>query len=90
MGTLEGRIAVVTGGAAGVGRGIASELAHGGARVFVTGRSIQDASAMTRGSLKFVVTIERMTKSRLHSRAWIRMLAQSTFSLTTFGVAMSG
>src|ERR1700684_2878741 len=41
MRTLEGRIAVVTGGAAGVGRGIASELAYCGARVFVTGRSIQ-------------------------------------------------
>jgi len=27
---------------AGVGRGIASELAHAGARVFVTGRSVQD------------------------------------------------
>ena len=41
MGTLEGRIAVITGGTAGVGRGIASELAHCGARVFVTGRSIE-------------------------------------------------
>ena len=42
MRTLEGRIAVVTGGKAGVGRGIANELAHCGARVFVTGRSAQD------------------------------------------------
>ena len=42
METLEGRIAVVTGGMAGVGRGIASELARSGARVFVTGRSVQD------------------------------------------------
>jgi hypothetical protein len=42
MGTLEGRIAVVTGGTAGVGRGIASELANCGAQVFVTGHSIQD------------------------------------------------
>jgi dehydrogenase/reductase SDR family protein 1 len=40
MGNLEGKIAVVTGGTAGVGRGIATELAHCGARVFVTGRSI--------------------------------------------------
>jgi dehydrogenase/reductase SDR family member 1 len=44
MRTLAGRIAVVTGGTAGVGRGIASELAHCGARVFVTGRSIHDGA----------------------------------------------
>ena len=44
MSTLAGKIAVVTGGTAGVGRGIATELAHRGARVFVTGRSIQDGS----------------------------------------------
>ncbi len=44
MRNLEGRIAVVTGATAGVGRGIARELAHCGARVFVTGRSIQDGA----------------------------------------------
>jgi dehydrogenase/reductase SDR family member 1 len=33
---------VVTGGTAGVGRGIASVLAREGARVFVTGRSVRD------------------------------------------------
>ena len=44
MRTLEGRIAVVTGATAGVGRGIASELAYCGARVFVTGRSTQDGA----------------------------------------------
>ena len=44
MKTLEGHVAVVTGGTFGVGRGIASALAHCGARVFVTGRSAHDGS----------------------------------------------
>jgi len=42
--TLDGQTAVVTGGTKGVGRGVALELARAGARVFVTGRSV-DASA---------------------------------------------
>jgi NAD(P)-dependent dehydrogenase (short-subunit alcohol dehydrogenase family) len=37
---LDGRIAVVTGGTKGVGRGVTRELARQGARVFVTGRSV--------------------------------------------------
>lgn len=44
MKTLEGNVAVVTGGTIGVGRGIASALADCGARVFVTGRSIHDGA----------------------------------------------
>jgi dehydrogenase/reductase SDR family member 1 len=44
MKTLEGRVAVVTGGTFGVGRGIASALADYGARVFVTGRSAPDGA----------------------------------------------
>src|SRR5262245_41956383 len=39
---LNGRVAVVTGGTKGVGRGVATELARAGARVFLTGRSAPD------------------------------------------------
>jgi len=42
MTTLAGRIALVTGATAGVGRGIAIELAQSGARVYITGRSADD------------------------------------------------
>ena len=42
MMTLEGKVAVVTGGTFGVGRGVARALADAGAQVFVTGRSVQD------------------------------------------------
>ncbi len=44
MRTLENLVAVVTGGTEGVGRGVASELAVNGARVFVTGRSIHEGA----------------------------------------------
>src|SRR5687768_12661171 len=41
---LEGKVAVVTGGTFGVGRGIARELAAHEVRVFVTGRSADERS----------------------------------------------
>lgn len=46
MGELSDRIALVTGGSRGVGRGIAHELGVAGARVYVTGRS-RDGGART-------------------------------------------
>ncbi len=49
MKTLEGKVAVVTGATAGVGRGIASELAQAGARVYITGRSIDAAGSREHG-----------------------------------------
>jgi NAD(P)-dependent dehydrogenase (short-subunit alcohol dehydrogenase family) len=44
MRTPEGKIVIVTGGTLGVGRGTARELARCGARVFVTGRSIESGA----------------------------------------------
>src|SRR5205823_989089 len=56
--TLEGQVAVVTGGTFGVGRGIAAALAHSGARVFVTGRSAHES----------VLSDERITGIRCDHR----------------------
>jgi dehydrogenase/reductase SDR family member 1 len=53
METLEGRVAVVTGGTFGVGRGVASVLAQSGALVFVTGRSGDDARGTTERVRRF-------------------------------------
>jgi NAD(P)-dependent dehydrogenase (short-subunit alcohol dehydrogenase family) len=43
MTELLGQVALVTGASRGVGRGVALGLAHGGVKVFATGRSIQDS-----------------------------------------------
>ena len=45
MSSVNNRVAVITGGTLGVGRGVARALADEGARVFVTGRSAPDGAA---------------------------------------------
>jgi len=42
MGTLEGKVAVVTGASRGIGKGMALALAAQGATVYVTGRTVND------------------------------------------------
>jgi dehydrogenase/reductase SDR family member 1 len=44
--SVQGLVAVVTGGSRGIGRGIASELARQGAKVFVTGRTESDLATI--------------------------------------------
>src|SRR5580658_7995450 len=52
MGTLQGKIALVTGASRGIGRATASALANAGAHVLVHyGRSAQDAGSLVAGIL---------------------------------------
>src|SRR4026209_2723090 len=48
---LHGQVALVTGGSRGIGRGVASELARQGAKVFVTGRTESDVATIGEGTI---------------------------------------
>jgi NAD(P)-dependent dehydrogenase (short-subunit alcohol dehydrogenase family) len=63
MGTLDGKIAVVTGASRGIGRGAALALGEQGATVYVTGRTTGD------GELTIDTTAQRVTKAGGHGIA---------------------
>jgi len=48
---LHSQVALVTGGSRGIGRGVASELARQGAKVFVTGRTESDLATIGEGTI---------------------------------------
>jgi NAD(P)-dependent dehydrogenase (short-subunit alcohol dehydrogenase family) len=60
MGTLSGRVAVVTGSSRGMGKGIALALAEQGATVYVTGRTVKPGTHSLPGTVgETVAEVER-------------------------------
>lgn len=60
---LKGRVAVVTGGSRGAGRGMAIELGAAGATVYVTGRSTREQPATSYGRLLALSGLEALPGS---------------------------
>ena len=72
---LDGKVAIVTGGSRGIGRGIAAAMAEAGAKVMITSRNeetcaatVEDLRASTGGDLAWVPAT--WEKSRTCNGCW--------------------
>lgn len=72
---LTGKVAVVTGGSRGIGRGIAIELGRAGATVYVTGRPPRERPKFLAGSELDALTIERTAEDVTRAGGLGRALA---------------
>jgi NAD(P)-dependent dehydrogenase (short-subunit alcohol dehydrogenase family) len=94
---LEGKIALVTGGSAGIGLGIAKRFASEGARVFITGRrpseldkavaAIGDSGAVIQGDTAKLADLDRIYAAIKEASGHIDVLAVNAgyYGLGTFG-----
>jgi NAD(P)-dependent dehydrogenase (short-subunit alcohol dehydrogenase family) len=94
---LVGKVALVTGGSAGIGFGIAKRFAEEGARVFITGRrqsrldeataSIGGNAAAIRGDTSNLADLDRIYATIKTQAGWIDVLAVNAgvYEFGTFG-----
>jgi NAD(P)-dependent dehydrogenase (short-subunit alcohol dehydrogenase family) len=94
---LEGKIALVTGGSAGIGLGIAKRFAREGARVFITGRrpseldkavaAIGDSAAAIQGDTAKLADLDRIYAAIKEASGHIDVLAVNAgyYGVGTFG-----
>jgi dehydrogenase/reductase SDR family member 1 len=82
---LKAKVAVVTGATKGIGRGVARELAHHGARVFVTGRSapeyerLDDRTTAIRCDHRLDVQVENAFDAMVRESSAIDILVNSVW-----------
>jgi len=93
MGRLDGKVALVTGGGRGIGRGIVLEFARAGANVAINYRRDRDAADATAREVESLGRSARVVQADVGDREAVdRMVAEvrSAFGRIDIGVANSG